>query len=241
MKKLLLAILLLTTIHMAWGQPNDLTYTKRRVGDRWVDLTPLANWLRQPDSDRDETNRPLRSWKTIVGTKVGVSISQSWIVLGSVEGGSPTRVVLWNPPVKELEEFTKLQARWRELQDAKQHMADVQDSATRAAVAARMKADRATARSIDDALIENRPVYSWELDTRQAIAQRNLLRANANAIQADLTLADIEKGLAKVKAAADAAGCGTNFDQDYQIRCVALDVNRRQDGLPVFDRGFIPK
>ena len=241
MKILLFALALFTTLP-AWGQPNDLTYTKRLVGDRWVDLTPLTDWLRLPDAERSETNRPFKSWKTLVGTKVGVSLSQSWIVLVTVDGAAPARVALWNPPVREFDEFTKLQLRWRQLQDAKQHLTEVQEAATRSAARARIASDRAAARNIDNALIENRPITPWEIEsTSLAIAQRNLLRANANATEADLSLADIEKGLARLKAAGEAAGCGSDFDRDYEIRCLALDVNRRQAGLAVFDRGVIPK
>jgi len=242
MKALFLLALSLWGALPAFGQTNDLAYTKRLLGDRWVNLAPLVEWWRLPDDARFETNRPLKNWKTLTGTKVGVSLSQSWIVLASVEGSAPIRVALWNPPVRQFDEFTKLQARWRELQAARLRLTQTQEAVNRAAAEARVVADRATARGIDEALANGRPTTPWNVDSPAlAVSQRNLLRANADATEASLALGDVERELIRLKVTGEAAGCGADFDRDFQLLCLAADVNRKQAGLPVYDRGYIPK
>ena len=90
------------------------SYPKRKIGNYFVDLTPLITWWQAPHGIR-----PLTSWKHVQGI-FEQEVGLGWMIRGKIEGISGTQVfIVKNPPVERLRRYRELKEALPRLQQAR--------------------------------------------------------------------------------------------------------------------------
>jgi hypothetical protein len=194
--KLSIAFVLIAASAVAQPIPNG---SKRIINGQTFEVTP--------------------AWKSVRGTKTGVCI-HGWTV-ATREGN----VILRNPPVAELQEFDRLNARYNALQARKQAL---------------MKADREANKGRAQATRESRDLEAQrfgstsELQRARDQHQRAQDRINGSYDTLNANSAEIEAIDDELK---ELNGKGYKLGGVFQINCRAFETKINFQGMTVYDRG----
>jgi hypothetical protein len=181
-----------------------------------------------------EGPRPLSSWVHVTGSIVGTN-NAGWIIEAELDGSQvesraakktadPPRgsqkIILMSPPVDELVEFEKLNARLEALNRHRTELAAEENEvkSREQAVAEQQRSARRNASRARVLALEERQLRQAEEHARQG--QKPL----------DQQIQDLKTKLA-----------GYPHADHYLVDCFALDRHREYERLPIYDHGRIIK
>jgi len=197
--------------------------SQRWIGDQKIDLTPLFSWWANHAGER-----PLTAWLHVTGALVETN-TWGWTLNARVENSSARdkdgtadqngskRIILRNPPFRELAEFQGLISRHNAL--VKQHESlstQAKQAGDRAqAISAQQKADRqAHVRSPRTMAVENKNWRAVEKEAKEKLKQ------------VDQDIKSLKEKLAVYPNA-----------ETYEVDCFALYSGQKLNGLTVYDHG----
>ena len=204
-------------------------YPRRWVDSYTVDLGPLFKWWA-----KREGPRPLSSWVRVTGSIVGTN-NAGWIIEAELDGSQaesraakkpagPSRgsqkIILMSPPVDELVEFEKLNARLEALNRQRMELAaEENDVKNREQAVAEQQ--RSSRRNGSRARV-------------LALEEKQLRQAQDRAKEGQKPL-DQQIQELKTQLAAYA------HSDHYLVDCFALDRHWEYEKLPIYDHGRIIK
>jgi hypothetical protein len=212
-----LGALLLGTLALHANPARD---ARRLVNGRAADLTPLIKWWTNHSG-----TRPLTAWVHVRGPIVGTNAG-CWVVQAQVEharrdeaaGETSSHVsdklLLKNPPLRELAEFQQLTAQLKALEEA------------RGQVHAQEQQAKSTAEALAKEQNINRRYRSAQ--TRRARLTENEAKAELKPL--DQQIQDVKQKLAIYPSAGH-----------YEVDCFALDIGQTYSGLSLYDHGQVFK
>ncbi len=212
----ILPALLLAAPVLSAGPLNN---PKRMVEGQTVNLTPLVQWWTKHNGPR-----PLPAWGEARGPVVGTN-SMGWIVQGQFKGAlnhstvhegkaaSGGKFILKNPPLSDRAEFDRLLASYNALESQRGDVA-AQESRLKGNVDEIRRERRASGGHVRGA---GRAAANAQHADAQAKAQLKTL---------DAQIAEAQKKLAAYPNASH-----------YEVDCLAIDLGRVFQGLPVYDYG----
>jgi len=201
-------------------EANPLKDPKRAVNGQTVDLTDLFRWWSKHDGER-----PLRAWVHVTGSVIETT-AWGWALNAHVEKaaakGAPApsdheiKVMLKNPPMRELAEFENLRVQLKALNDQQ----------------ARLSAQAAKAAS------QTRELSGQEYSGQRSRLARHALGRESRASKQQATdakeqLKPIDQAILEINTKLAAFP-----DHDkYIADCIALDTGQKVNGLPVYEHG----
>ncbi len=205
-------------------EANPLKDPKRAVNGQTVDLGDLFRWWSKHDGER-----PLRAWVHVTGSVIETT-AWGWTLNAHVEKaaakGAPAladkdiKVLLKNPPVRELAEFENLRAQLKALND--QH--------------ARLSAQAAKTASQARALSGQEYTGQRSRLARHALGQESRA-SKQQAADAKEQLRPIDQSILEINTKLAAFPDHGKYIAD----CIALDTGQKVNGLPVYEHGVALK
>jgi len=203
---------------------NPLKDPKRAVNGQTVDLGNLFRWWSKHDGER-----PLRAWVHVTGSVIETT-AWGWTLNAHVEKpaakGAPAptdqdiKVLLKNPPVRELVEFENLRAQLKALND--QHT--------------KLSAQAAKAASQARELSGQEYTGQRSRQARHALGQESRA-SKQQATEAKEQLKPIDQAILEINTRLAAFP-----DHDkYIADCIALDTGQKVNELPVYEHGVALK
>ena len=199
-------------------QPYDAARAQRLIaGKHQVNVAPLLYWLRLPANERDKTDRPLLAWKQIIGKILAdyrfADYRPGWVVQVTIDGSTKTeKVLLGNPPIRELANFRQLEARWHALAEEEARLTPLAKAEQGVVIKENLRAPPGS----DERLTIVGPPAKARLESIRAEMRR-------------LPLNDV--GLQSTK----------DFERGFIISDVALETQETLNGIRVYDCGHVTR
>lgn len=210
-------------VHVLKVEANPVHEPRRLIHGQLVELAPLMKWWTNHSG-----SRPLAAWPRVTGAIVGTN-AWGWVVEAQVErtdrheeeernsaSGSPSRILLSNPPLAERAEFEKLSAQLKELVHERGQLTGQETEAK----------GRADAISKEQSASNRKGYRSRQLaqESRQVKLVEGQAATQVKAL--DQRIQDLKKQLANYP----------NLDH-YELDCFALDTGKQYNGMAIFDYG----